>query len=101
MHDHGNEENVFDRFDYLFSSKDAFHLNFQFTRSWFQTPNPFDQQFQMPNGIANLNPLTGLPLGPTDQRSKILTFDIAPTWTHTINNNAVFNSHWLRAARRL
>jgi Carboxypeptidase regulatory-like domain len=91
FHDHGNEENIFDRADYVFSSADAFHLNFQFTRSWFQTPNSYDQQYQMPNGIPNLNPLTGVQLGPTDQRSKILTFDIAPTWTHTINNNTVFN----------
>ncbi len=30
-------------------------------------------------------------MGPTDQRSQILTFNIAPTWTHTISNNAVFN----------
>jgi len=91
FHAHGNEENVFDRVDYQITNADAFHLNFQFTRSWFQTPNSYDQQFQMPNGIPNLNPVTGLPLGPTDQRSKILTFDIAPTWTHTISNNAVFN----------
>ena len=91
FHDHGNEENVFDRVDYQLSSTDAFHFNFQFTRSWFQTPNSYDQQFQMPNGIPNLNPLTGVPLGPTDQRSKILTLDIAPTWTHTISNSAVLN----------
>ncbi len=91
FHDHGNEENVFDRVDYQLSSADALHLNFQYTRSWFQTPNSYDQQFQMPNGIPNLNPLTGLPLGPTDQRSKIQTFNIAPTWTHTLSPNSIFN----------
>jgi hypothetical protein len=91
LHDHGNEENVFDRVDYVLSTADALHLNFQFTRSWFQTPNSYDQEFHDINGIVDLNPLTGVPLGPTDQRSKILTFDIAPTWTHTISNNAVFN----------
>ena len=42
MHDKGNEENIFDRFDYVFSPKNALHLNFQFTRSWFQTPNSYD-----------------------------------------------------------
>ena len=31
-----------------------------------------------------LNPITGNPLGPTDQRSQIKTFNIAPTWTHLI-----------------
>ena len=91
FHAHGNEENVFDRFDYVFSQKDAVHLNFQFTRSWFQTPNSYDQEFHDFNGVPVLNPLTGAQLGPTDQRSKILTFNVAPAWTHTINDNAVLN----------
>ena len=91
IHDKGNEENIFDRVDYVFSPKDALHLNFQFTRSWFQTPNSYDQQFHDINGTPDLNPITGAPLGPTDQRNKILTFDIAPTWTHTLGPNAVLN----------
>jgi hypothetical protein len=66
-------------------------LNFQFTRSWFQTPNSYDQQYHDFNGVPVLNPLTGAQLGPTDQRSKILTFDIAPTWSYTISPNAVLN----------
>jgi len=33
----------------------------------------------------------GAPVAPTDQRSKIGTFNIAPTWTHTLSPNAVFN----------
>lgn len=97
LHDHGNEENLFDRVDYLFSNVDAFHLNFQFTRSWFQTPNSFDQEYHDINGTLDLNPITGVPLGPTDQRSQIFTFNVAPTWTHTISNNAVFNlTGWAR-----
>ena len=44
MHDKGNEENVFDRVDYQISNADSLHTNLQFTRSWFQTPNSFDQQ---------------------------------------------------------
>ncbi len=91
FHAHGNEENFFDRVDYVLSDKDAMHLNFQFTRSWFQTPNSYDQQYHDFNGVPVLNPLTGAQLGPTDQRSKILTFDLAPTWTHTISANAVLN----------
>ncbi len=91
FHAHGNEENFFDRFDYVFSEKDALHLNFQYTRSWFQTPNSYDQQYHDFNGTPVLNPLTGVQLGPTDQRSKILTFNIAPTWTHTLSPNAVLN----------
>jgi len=91
LHAHGNEENFFNRFDYVFSDNDVLHLNTQFTRSWFQTPNSYDQQYHDFNGVPVLNPLTGVQLGPTDQRSKILTFDIAPTWTHTISANAVLN----------
>jgi len=90
-HAHGNEENFFNRFDYVFSTKDAVHLNFQFTRSWFQSPNSYDQQYHNFSGVIQTNPITGLPLGPTDQRAKILTFDIAPKWTHTLSPNAILD----------
>ncbi|HEX3119650.1 MAG TPA: TonB-dependent receptor [Candidatus Acidoferrum sp.] len=82
IHDKGNEENIFDRIDYQFSQNDTIHGNFQYTRSWFQTPNTFD----------NLNVVgpDGTNLGQTDQRSKIGTFNIAPTWTHLMGSNAVF-----------
>ncbi len=91
IHDKGNMENIFDRVDYVFSAKNALHLNLQFTRSWFQNPNSYDQQYHDFSGVIQTNPITGQPLGPTDQRSKILTFDIAPTWTYTIGPNAVLN----------
>ncbi len=91
MHDKGNEENIFDRFDYVFTPKSALHLNFQFTRSWFQTPNSYDSQYHDINGTPDLNPITGVQLGPTDQRNKILTLDFAPTWSYTINPNTVLN----------
>ena len=91
FHAHGNEENFFNRFDYVFSPNDTMRLNFQFTRSWFQTPNSYDQQYHNFSGVIQTDPITGQPLGPTDQRSKILTFDIAPTWSHTISPNAVLN----------
>ncbi|HUA20308.1 MAG TPA: TonB-dependent receptor [Bryobacteraceae bacterium] len=93
-HDHGNEENIFDRIDLKPSQNDTINLNFQFTRSWFQTPNSFDSQtadawsgLVVNNG--GLGP-DGVPVGPTDQRSKIRTFNIAPTWTHLVNPNTVF-----------
>ena len=85
FHSHGNEENVFDRFDYQISTKDALHFNFGFTRSWFQTPNSYDN---LNYGVVGPD---GNLVGPTDQRSKILTFNIAPTWSHTISPNAVLN----------
>src|SRR5580692_2197368 len=94
FHDKGNEQNVFDRVDYQISTGDSVHLNFGYSRSWFQNPNSFDQQthFVAINGPATqlLDPITGAPLGPTDQRSKIGTFNIAPTWTRLITSNAVF-----------
>ena len=86
FHDHGNEQNVFDRLDYQFGDNDSVHLNMNFTRSWFQNPNSYDQQYHP--GITN--PITGAPLGPTDQRSQIKTFDFAPSWTHIINPKSVF-----------
>lgn len=85
MHDKGNEENAFDRFDYKPSIADTLSLNLQYTRSWFQTPNSFDEEYHP--GVSN--PVTGAPLGPTDQRSLIKTFNIAPTWTHILNPSTV------------
>ena len=68
----------------VFSANDAMHINAGFTRSWFQTPNSYDSQnYGLSGPDGNL-------VGPADQRSKILTFNVAPSWTHTINNNSVF-----------
>ena len=89
MHDKGNEENFFDRVDYQFSKTDSVHINFAYTRSWFQNPNSFDQQFHDVNGTVLTNPVTGEPLGFADQVSQIKTFNIAPTWTRLLSSNAV------------
>jgi hypothetical protein len=104
MHDRGNEENLFDRLDLKPSAGDTVNLNFQFTRSWFQTPNSYDAQDATAwSGLvvdnAGLGP-NGLPVGPTDQRSQIKTLDIAPTWTRLINNQTVFSlGGWVRQDR--
>jgi hypothetical protein len=94
FHDHGNEENIFDRLDFKPSQVDTLSLNFGFTRSWFQTPNSYDAQnatawsgLVVDNG--GLGP-DGLPVGSQDQRSKIRTFNVAPTWTRVIGANTVF-----------
>jgi hypothetical protein len=94
MHDKGNQENVFDRVDYQFSNKDSMHVNLGFTRSWFQNPNSFDAETASAwNGLVagngGLGP-DGLPVGPTDQRSQIKTFNFAPSWTRLISNTTVF-----------
>src|ERR1700731_4646384 len=39
LHSKGNEQNVFDRVDYQFTPNDSMHLNFNYSRSWFQNPN--------------------------------------------------------------
>jgi hypothetical protein len=84
MHAKGNEEDVFDRVDYQFARADSMHLNLGYTRSWFQTPNSFDNL-----NIGVVGP-DGNVLGPTDQRSKIETFNIAPTWTRVISPIVLF-----------
>ncbi len=99
FHDKGNEENVFDRVDYAFTPANSIHLDFNYSRSWFQTPNAF-QNLNVQNVLAGsgdgLSPTFGV-VGNTDQRSKIGTFDIAPTYTRVISNNAVLNwTVWTR-----
>ena len=85
MHAKGNQEDVFDRVDYQASNEDAIHVNAGFTRSWFQTPNSYDNELHM----GQTDP-SGNPLGPTDQRSQIKTFNIAPSWTRYLSSSAVF-----------
>jgi hypothetical protein len=93
FHDHGNQENLFDRVDFKPSQNDTISLNLGLTRSWFQTPNSYDAQDATAwNGLvvsnSGLGP-NGLPVGPTDQRSQIVTFNVGPTWTRLINAHTV------------
>ena len=100
MHDRGNEQNLFDRVDFQLSGADSIHLNFSYSRSWFQTPNSLDAQNAAAwNGLDGILPAAenyggvapnGETVGATDQRSKIGTFNIAPSWTHLASTNAVF-----------
>src|SRR6202521_2591027 len=85
IHDKGNEENLFDRVDYNVTSADSIHTNFQYTRSWFQTPNTIDNL-----NIGVNDPLTGAPLPAQDQRAQIKTFNIAPVWTRLISTTTLF-----------
>lgn len=83
LHDKGNQQNVFDRVDYQFNDTNSLHTNLQYTRSWFQTPNSFD--------TSNVFDQFGNSVGAADQRSKIETYNIAPTWTHILNTDTVTN----------
>ena len=92
FHDKGNEENAFDRIDYSFTSADSIHLDLNYSRSWFQNPNSYDN-LNVQNVVAggtSATPIFGN-VGNTDQRSKIGTFNISPTYTRVIGNDSVFN----------
>ncbi len=101
LHDKGNEENGFDRFDFKPSDADTFTVEAQYTRSWFQTPNSYDSQnaaawsgLVVDNGGLGPN---GLPVGSQDQRSKIQTFNISPKWTHIVNQHMLLSvNSWVR-----
>ena len=93
IHDRGNEGNFFDRVDFKPSQADTINVNAGFTRSWFQTPNSYDAQgatawsgLVVDNG--GLGPM-GEVVGPQDQRSKIRTINLAPTWTHLAGPHAI------------
>ncbi len=71
IHDVGNNQTVFNRFDYQPDDNDTLHLNLFFSRAWFQTPDTYDQS-----------------ASGQDQRERILTYNIAPGWVHLINANS-------------
>jgi Carboxypeptidase regulatory-like domain/TonB-dependent Receptor Plug Domain len=92
FHDKGNEQNIFDRVDYQFTQADSIHTSLNYSRSWFQTPNAYDNLNVMNviSGGSGPNPVFGN-VGNTDQKSKIQTFNIAPTYTRIVNQSAVWN----------
>jgi hypothetical protein len=92
FHDKGNEQNFFDRVDYVFSPADSMHLDLNYSRSWFQTPNSYDSLDvqNVVGGETSASPVFAT-VGDADQRSKIGTINISPTYTHVVNNYAVLN----------
>ena len=86
LHDKGNEENVFDRVDYQIDTADSVHLNLNYSRSWFQTPNAYDNL-----NAGGVNLAGAAVTGETDQRSKIGTIDISPSYTRVISQESVWN----------
>jgi len=99
FHGKGNQENIFDRIDYKFSDANSAQLNLQYTRSWFQSPNSYDAQVAtgwsapcapgQATSCGGLGP-NGELVGPQDQRARIGTFNIAPTFVHLIGTTAVW-----------
>src|SRR6202034_3432593 len=92
FHDKGNEENFFDRIDYSFNWANSMHLDLNYSRSWFQTPNSYDNLND--SNVVSRGASAGpdfANVGDADQHSKIGTFNISPTYTRVISNNSVLN----------
>lgn len=70
FHDIGNDENIFDRIDFIPDGRDAFHLNLFLARNWFQVPNSYDQLAQ-------------------DQKQRVLTYDVAPGYQRTFGSTTL------------
>ena len=92
FHDKGNEENFFDRVDYTFDPASSMHVDMNYSRSWFQTPNSYDSLNvqNVVGGGTSASPVFAN-VGNADQRSKIGTFNFAPTYTRVLSQNAVLN----------
>ena len=90
LHDHGNNEAIFNRFDYVPTSVDTFQLNLSASRSWFQQPNQVDQNY-----ASSVTPIIGTPPpphGPQDQRQQNKSFNVSPMYTRTLNDHTVLNT---------
>ena len=79
FHDKGNEQNVFDRVDYSFTPADSMHLDLNYSRSWFQTPNSYDnlnvqnvdqrrQPAPIPSSATSATPISAPRSTPTTSR---------------------------------
>ena len=74
LHTHGNNENFFDRVDFHPTAVDQLQMNVTLSRSWFQNPNQYDQQ-----------------AAGQDQRGKILSYNVSPSWTHVISPQSLIS----------
>lgn len=80
LHANGNAENFIERLDYKTTDKTSLQLNASLSRSWFQTPNTYDQDALGQN-----------------QRQTVVSFNVAPQILHTFNNHAFNQTNtWLR-----
>jgi len=80
LHANGNAENLIERVDYKASDNTTLQLNGSLSRSWFQTPNTFDQQSLGQN-----------------QRQTVDSFNAAPQVLHVFNSHAINQTNlWVR-----
>jgi hypothetical protein len=70
FHDKGNNQTIFDHFDFEPTGRDVLHLNLFAARNWTQIPNDYDQLGQ-------------------DQKQRVLTWSVAPGYQHTFNANTL------------
>jgi hypothetical protein len=80
LHANGNAENLIERLDWKASDKTKLQANTSFSRSWFQTPNTFNQQALGQN-----------------QRQTVVSFNVAPQAVHVFNPHAFNQTNlWVR-----
>ena len=80
LHANGNAENLIERFDFKTSNKTSLQVNTSLSRSWFQTPNTFDQQALEQN-----------------QRQTVASFNVAPQVLHVFDSHSFNQTNiWLR-----
>ncbi|HEY7856626.1 MAG TPA: TonB-dependent receptor, partial [Terriglobales bacterium] len=80
LHDVGTNIVVFNRFDYQPNNANTFHLDVFGARNNFAIPNTFDQQATS-----------------QDQRQRVLSFNISPSWQHIFGPHAVLTANpWVR-----
>ncbi len=83
LHANGNAESVFDRFDWQPSAATSFHLNLSAARSWFQTPNTYDQQ-----------------AAGQDQRQHMTSFNVGLFYAHVFSPSLLLTATtWVRQDR--
>ena len=69
-----------ERLDWKATDQTSLQLNTSLSRSWFQTPNTFDQEARGQN-----------------QRQTVVSFNVAPQVLHTFNNHAFSETNlWVR-----
>ena len=80
LHANGNAQNVIERLDDKATDRTSLQLNTSLSRSWFQTPDTYDQNARGQN-----------------QRQTVISFNVAPQFLHTFNDHA-FNqtNFWVR-----
>ncbi len=72
IHAAGNNQTVFNRFDYLIDATQTLHVNVLTARNWFQIPNTYDQPGQ-------------------DQRQKVVTYNLGTSYQRSFGANTLLS----------